>query len=84
MPELAVQTFAPVPRRRRPLKTARDIKRELARLYWELREGEVDPALGGKLAFVLMSLCKVVEVADIEMRLDRLEDDADEKRPQTH
>ena len=72
MPDIETQTAAPVPRRR-PLKTARHVARELARVYWELRERKLDPALGGRLAFVLMGLTRVIETADLEGRLVALE-----------
>ena len=73
VPDESSQLPSPIPTRRRTLQTARDIQRELARLYWELREGLVDPALGGRLCFVLMSLLRAVETSDIEARVERLE-----------
>ena len=73
MTDAAAQTVLTVPRRR-PLKTVRHVARELARVYWELREGKVEPALGGRLAFTLMSLSRVIETAELEGRLVALEE----------
>ena len=68
-------TVVRVPRRR-PLRTARDVQRELARCYWELREGRLDPGIAGKCAFILLGLVRVIEGTDLEARLTALETDA--------
>lgn len=75
--DAAAQSVAPVSRRR-PLKTARHVARELSYLFWELREGRIEPALGGRLAFVLMGLARVIETADLEGRLLALEGSIDD------
>ena len=78
MLELTTQSLATPRKRRRPLKTAADVRRELCRLYFEMREGEIEPALGGKLTFVLMSIVRVHEVSEIEARLQALEAEAEQ------
>ena len=53
-----------------------DVRREMGKLYREMRGGQIDTAKGCKLAFVLQSLGKLVEVETIERRLDALEKNA--------
>lgn len=55
------------------LTTARDVRRELARLYGEARAGAIDPATATKLAHVLELLRRAIELDDITKRLDALE-----------
>jgi hypothetical protein len=62
------------PRRLRlPLSTARDVRRELARLYRSMKAGQVQPADGTKLAYVLNILRQTIEASDIEQRISALE-----------
>lgn len=62
------------PRRLRlPLSTALDVRRELARLYRSMKVGEVPPADGTKLAYVLNILRQTIETSDIEQRISALE-----------
>jgi hypothetical protein len=63
----------PLPRQRTPLKRLEDVKRELGRVYRAMKSGEIPHEDGTKRAFVLGQLGKVIEMADLERRLDRLE-----------
>ena len=63
----------PPPRQRTPLKRLEDVKRELGRVYRAMKSGEIPHEDGTKRAFVLGQLGKVIEMADLERRLDRLE-----------
>lgn len=63
----------PPPRQRTPLKRLEDVKRELGRVYRAMKSGEIPHEDGTKRAFVLGQLGKVIEMADLEQRLDRLE-----------
>jgi hypothetical protein len=63
----------PMPRQRTPLKRLEDVKRELGRVYRAMKSGEIPHEDGTKRAFVLGQLGKVIEMADLERRLDRLE-----------
>ena len=49
------------PRLRLPLRTADDVQKELARLYRSMKAGEIAPADGTKLAYVLNLLGVVSE-----------------------
>jgi len=63
----------PMPRQRTPLKRLEDVKRELGRVYRAMKANEIPHEDGTKRAFVLGQLGKVIEMADLERRLDRLE-----------
>ncbi len=62
------------PRRLRlPLSTAVDVRKELARLYRQMKVGRIPAADGTKLAYVLNILRQTIETSDIEQRLEALE-----------
>ncbi len=69
----------PTPQRSRAtLVTLGDVRRELAKLYRKAERGQIPTADASRLAFILMSLGKVIETSTIEERLDALEVIADE------
>ena len=55
------------------LKTADDIRLEMARVYREMRQGGLDMADGTKLVYVLGQLNKAIETGLIESRMVALE-----------
>lgn len=65
----------PTPERNRrlPLRTAEHVRSELARVYRSMKYGDIDPAIGTKLTYVLVALGKMIEVGDLEKRLEALE-----------
>lgn len=71
----------PTPRRSRAtLATLNDVAAELARLYRRADRGEIAPGDATKMAFILVSLGRVLEAATLETRLSALEAIADESR----
>lgn len=62
----------PTPRRIR-LSNLNHVADELARVYRGMRHGEIPPADGSRFAFVLQTLAKVLEAAEFEKRIERLE-----------
>jgi len=64
-------------RRRFRLTDARGVRRELAALYAELRNGEIDLHTAKASGFLLRCLLESIRTDDIEQRLTELE-----KRPQ--
>lgn len=65
----------PPPKRTRlRLGTVRDVRREMARLYFEMRAGRIEAAKGTKLAYVLSSVGKMVEMETFEERFQALEE----------
>lgn len=68
----------PVRDRRLPLKTAQQVRAELARVYRAMKAGQIDPSLGTKLTYVLATLGRMIEVGDLEKRLEILESRSEE------
>lgn len=55
------------------LKTIDDVRVEMARVYRDMRGGQIDPAVGTRLAYVLSQIGRLIESGDIEKRLEALE-----------
>jgi len=55
------------------LKTADDVRLEMAKVYRDMRQGRIDMADGTKLAYVLGQLNKAIETGVIEARLEMME-----------
>lgn len=64
---------APTPRLRIPLRTANDVQRELARLYRQMKAGQIPTQDGSRLAYVLNLLRQSIETGDLEARIQALE-----------
>ena len=56
------------------LKTIDDVRLEMARVYREMRGNAIEAAVGTKLVYVLSAIGKLIELHDIEKRLEALED----------
>ena len=68
-----VTRLVPVPAPRVKLSTPRHVAREMAQTYRLVKAGRLDSAEGSKRVFMLASLAKVLEVANLEARIDALE-----------
>ena len=55
------------------LKTADDVRLEMAKVYRDMRSGRIDMGDGTKLVYVLAQLNKVIETSLIEARMEALE-----------
>ena len=55
------------------LKTANDLRLEMAKVYRDMRQGDIDMADGTKLVYVLGQLNKAIETGIIEARMESLE-----------
>lgn len=55
------------------LKTPRDVRRALARVFNRLLRGEIEEAKAGKLAYLAGYLLKAMEQGELEQRLERIE-----------
>lgn len=67
-------TATPTPQvRSSRLGTLRGVRRELARVYADARNGAVEASEATRLAYILTCLQKILEVESIEQRLDVLE-----------
>jgi hypothetical protein len=59
-----------------PLKTVEECRREMARVYRDLRtaqQGSVTVAEGYQLTMMLVQIVKVIESGDLEARVEALE-----------
>lgn len=56
------------------LTSSRGVRRELARLYADARQGRLDVKNGAKLAYMLTCLHKVIEIEEVLRRIQALED----------
>ncbi|MCA1977634.1 MAG: hypothetical protein LDL19_00200 [Thiobacillus sp.] len=56
-----------------PLATLSDVKMELARLYRQTKAGKVATSDASRLAFILNSLGRVIADAELEQRVQQLE-----------
>jgi hypothetical protein len=62
------------PVRRIDLSTLRDVRLELAALYRRVDSGDLESSDGTKRAYILTSIAKVIELAEIESRIEALEE----------
>ena len=57
------------------LKSVDNVRLEMAKVYRDMRRGMVDTGDGTKLVYVLAQIGKMIELHDLEARLDLLEGD---------
>lgn len=62
----------PSPRRDR-LDSLVDVRREMGRVYRQMRSGKVKPSDGTRLAYVLSMIGKLIESSELQTRLEALE-----------
>jgi hypothetical protein len=55
------------------LNTIEGVRREMARIYRDAEAGKRDTADASKLTFMLAQIGKMLELVDIERRVDALE-----------
>ena len=55
------------------LATLTDVRREMARVYREVRFKKIAPEVGAKLTFMLVSIAKVSELAEVQPRVEAIE-----------
>jgi len=55
------------------LNSMEDVRREMATIYREARNGKLDISDAGRLAYVLTGIGKIIEVEVIERRITHLE-----------
>ncbi len=62
----------PIPRRIN-LKTLGQVRAEMARVYRQTREGKIDTQDGSRFVYMLVQIGKMVELSELEKRLELLE-----------
>ncbi len=60
-------------RRAIDLATLTDVRREMAKVYREVRFKKMAPEVGAKLTFMLTSIAKVTELAEVQPRVESIE-----------
>lgn len=55
------------------LVTVMDCKREMARVYRDSRQGRIDIQDGTRLVYMLAQIGKLIEVSELEKRIETLE-----------
>ncbi len=73
-------TLLPVPTPPINLHDLEAVRREMARVYRDMRGGRIDTQDGTRLVYVLGQIAKVHEIAVLEKRLTDLEKLTDESR----
>ncbi len=69
-----VDTLHPPKRRYRlKLDTLSDVKREMTKVYKESRSGIIEIVDASKLVWMLSAVGKIIEVSDLEKRVEALE-----------
>lgn len=56
------------------LSSLEDIRREMSRVYRDMRSGEIAATLGTRLVYVLGEIIRVFEASKVDKRLHLLED----------
>jgi hypothetical protein len=56
------------------LSTLRDIRLEMAAVYRRMNSGAIETGEGSKLVYCLRQIAEVIEMADIEKRIEAIEE----------
>jgi hypothetical protein len=62
------------PTRRIDLATLEQCRSEMARAYRDVDAGKIDSSEGSRRVYMLLNIGKMIELADLEKRLERLEE----------
>jgi len=75
VPSLAVtgEVLHPTPPAKIDLRNLEAVRREMGKVYREMRSNEIQPESGTRLVYVLDRIGKLIEVAQVEQRLAELE-----------
>jgi hypothetical protein len=57
-----------------PLRSALDVRREMAQVYRAMKGKTMDPGDGTKLIYALSAIGKMIEIHEIERRITELEE----------
>lgn len=68
------QELARHPTRVRRLNSLAGVRRELCKLYWDAREGQIPTQDASRLAFILSALARIIESGELVRRIERLEE----------
>ena len=81
-PQGRVVTLLPSPRRRGPvLETLTDVRREMARVYRNMRHGRIDTQDATRMTYVLSQIAKIIQTAELDARVAAVERALGSRRP---
>ena len=72
-PATTGELLHPTPPAKIDLRNLEAVRREMGKVYREMRSGEIQPECGTRLVYVLDRIGKLIEVEQIEQRLVELE-----------
>lgn len=67
------EVIAPTPPAKIDLRNLESVRREMGKVYREMRSGALPPEQGTRLVYVLDRIGKLIEVEQVEQRLNELE-----------
>ena len=77
-----VVTLIPSPRRRGPvLESLTDVRREMARVYRNMRHGRIDTQDATRMTYVLSQIAKIIQTAELEARVAAVERALGSRKP---
>ena len=77
-----VLALVPTPRRRGPvLETLTDVRREMARVYRQMRHGRIDTQDATRMTYVLSQIAKIIQTAELEARVAAVERALGSRKP---
>jgi len=72
----------PTPQRRGPvLETLTDVRREMARVYRQMRHGRIDTQDATRMTYVLSQIAKIIETTQLDARIEAVERALGSRRP---
>ena len=81
-PQRRVVTLLPSPRRRGPvLEALTDVRREMARVYRQMRHGRIDTQDATRMTYVLTQIAKIIQVSELDARIEAVERALGSRRP---
>jgi len=73
IPSPQQEVVAPATHRRADLATLTDVRRELGRVYRDMRKGKVASQDGTRYTYVLKVIAELIAQSDVEARIEALE-----------
>jgi len=66
--------LTPAPRPRRPnFQTLPHVRREMARVYRDIRHGRIESQEGTRMTYVLTQIAKITQVSELDARIEAVE-----------
>jgi len=59
--------------KKRRLNSIEHVRQALADLYNRLNRDEVEPVKAGRLCYILQTLARIMEISNLETRIEKLE-----------